>query len=488
LVRRKVISSKVSSHNGVQQNTVETLPLPRSWMQFFKVFIFLFFFLAPLLIIPGYIEGSLLCTLYVLPKTVFIVSCSILLFSIWLLLLSRHSKVMMKFRDFLCCNVGFRLVSLLLVWMGCSLLFAKVLEVAGLAFVTFLFFGVFWLVLCPLFLSFPLRWAAVWGLVASYAVFVLLGWGQGLFETKGVLPLIVPISKGFPTATFANRNFAAQFLVFGLPFVLFAAGRVWRETRISGKKIWYWLLAGLLAVVVGALVQLFANSSKNAILALLFEILYLPLAWYWLQSRGRENGSGRRRFYKYVAGALAGVLLVLSLAMAAPGPRRKLMQSWHRFQKNGVTGVLHARYLFWRNTMVMIKDHPLVGVGVGNFEVVYPLYCRSYAWDTVTGYKKRARRAHNDYLQVAAECGIPALFLFLLLLGRQFYLLRIPEPGDDEDGGVVWGDWRLPLGAALLAYVVVMCFSFPLQVAYGRMFFFFLIALGEARAWRASLK
>jgi len=130
----------------------------------------------------------------------------------------------------------------------------------------------------------------------------------------------------------------------------------------------------------------------------------------------------------------------------------------------------------------MIRDHPVLGVGLGHWRLTYPLYYKSFARDPLCNYRVQIRKAHNDYLQLTAECGIPALLLFLLFWGRQFYLLRYRE--ESEDGM----DWRLPLAMSLSAYSVIMMISFPLQMAFSRMFFFFLIALGEARAWPALSK
>jgi len=454
------------------------------WNRFFAAVLFLFFFIDPLLFVSGYIEGKLFCTIYNLPKVFFIAAGGLLLVSLWLFYLSCCREMVDKSLDFLRRNLGMHLIFLLLVWMGVSLYTAAVPEVAGAAFVIYLLLGLLGLVLSLMFLSASLRWAAIWGLLAGFAGFTVLG----LIQAAGVkLSFMLPIQWWRPASTFANRNIAAQFIVFGLPFLFFAVGKSWQSGRMSERKRWYGLLAGLLAVAAGALVLLFINASKNGLLALVVQVLYLPLAWFWFRVSRRQNSERYRRLLKLIAGALAGVILVLSIALTVPQTRGRMLQSWRLFQQKGVTGVLRARYLFWRNTLIMIKDHPLTGVGIGNFRIVYPLYSRSFAWDTVTSNRKQVRKAHNDYLQLAAECGIPALVLFIIILGRQFYLLRIPEAGEDGEGRIA-DEWRLPLGASLLAYAVVMCFSFPLQLAYSRMFFFFLIALGEARAWRASLK
>jgi O-antigen ligase len=132
---------------------------------------------------------------------------------------------------------------------------------------------------------------------------------------------------------------------------------------------------------------------------------------------------------------------------------------------------------------MIIKEHPVLGVGLGNWRFNYPLYYKSFAPDPTFNYNVQVRKTHNDYLQLAAECGIPALVLFLILWGRQFYLLRYSTTADDDGE-----DWRLPILASLTAFSVIMFFSFPMQMAYSRMFCFFLLALGEARAWPALLK
>lgn len=65
------------------------------------------------------------------------------------------------------------------------------------------------------------------------------------------------------------------------------------------------------------------------------------------------------------------------------------------------------RIHIWRGAAQMIKDYPLWGVGYGAF----PRYISSYT-QGVIGYMD----AHNSYLLIGAEMGIPTLVIFLLLL------------------------------------------------------------------------
>lgn len=56
----------------------------------------------------------------------------------------------------------------------------------------------------------------------------------------------------------------------------------------------------------------------------------------------------------------------------------------------------------------MIKDNPLIGVGLGNFRYRYPEY--------MLKAKEHFLHAHNVFLQIAVEMGIPGLLAFLWLL------------------------------------------------------------------------
>jgi O-antigen ligase len=58
----------------------------------------------------------------------------------------------------------------------------------------------------------------------------------------------------------------------------------------------------------------------------------------------------------------------------------------------------------------MFADHPLVGVGYGNYIVLYPEYARESGIDL----RSTERNAHNLFLATAAETGIAGL----IALGR----------------------------------------------------------------------
>ncbi len=72
------------------------------------------------------------------------------------------------------------------------------------------------------------------------------------------------------------------------------------------------------------------------------------------------------------------------------------------------TSVL-LRFAFWDSTLQMIADAPWTGIGWGAYVSVYPQYDYYVHNADVLIY-----HAHNMYLHIAAETGLPGLMLFLL--------------------------------------------------------------------------
>jgi putative inorganic carbon (HCO3(-)) transporter len=68
------------------------------------------------------------------------------------------------------------------------------------------------------------------------------------------------------------------------------------------------------------------------------------------------------------------------------------------------------RMAHWQSALEMWKDHPWLGVGIGNYEPVYAQYALPL-WGLPLGH------AHNYYLNVAAEAGFLGLIAYLFLWG-----------------------------------------------------------------------
>jgi O-antigen ligase len=96
-------------------------------------------------------------------------------------------------------------------------------------------------------------------------------------------------------------------------------------------------------------------------------------------------------------------VVLLPLALFLPtSPLRRLLRPSRIDASNS-----HSRIMAWKAGMRMIADHPVLGVGLGRFKPLMPQYAdKGTTTDTM---------AHNTYIEVAAELGLPTLGVFLAI-------------------------------------------------------------------------
>ena len=71
--------------------------------------------------------------------------------------------------------------------------------------------------------------------------------------------------------------------------------------------------------------------------------------------------------------------------------------------------------------IAMFLDHPLTGVGYGNYKTIYPEYSRQLGTDLV----RKPREAHNLYLETAAETGIPGTIALVAVFVASYHALAV---------------------------------------------------------------
>jgi tetratricopeptide (TPR) repeat protein len=112
---------------------------------------------------------------------------------------------------------------------------------------------------------------------------------------------------------------------------------------------------------------------------------------------------------------LTAILLVLATAFfSSPGGRAFVREAESIFDPR--TGTNRTRIYMWEASLKMIRDHPLRGVGPGEFQYAYPAY-RDPAERGLHGYNISTENPHNDYFHIGVETGIPGLLMFLGMIG-----------------------------------------------------------------------
>ena len=218
------------------------------------------------------------------------------------------------------------------------------------------------------------RWMMFLG--AAYAVLGLTLFESSLFGLRTFSARDHRISL-----TFTNSNHFAGWLA---GIALLAVGAAFASRGI--KRI---LFAGLALFIEVAIVL---SASRGGFLSLLAGLLFLGV--FFVAGRSRSD----RKITDY------SVLFALPVAVAAvvlyigPGTFLKRIETLKDPLAAGAT-----RLSIWRGTLSMIADHPWAGTGAGTFQLAFPPYQpEGLAWTVVN-------HAHNDYLELAAEIGLPAL-------------------------------------------------------------------------------
>ncbi len=135
-----------------------------------------------------------------------------------------------------------------------------------------------------------------------------------------------------------------------------------------------------LGIVVLLLALLFSRSRAGISGAAMGFLTFFLLT--------RSGSKGISRYTWLMLGGIVGMLVVYSMAIGI-GP---VADRFFALRSGD------SRLDFWRDSLSIIKDHPL-GIGLRNYEKVFPVYNVSYLSNKIIDY------THNDYLQLLIEAG-----------------------------------------------------------------------------------
>ena len=88
------------------------------------------------------------------------------------------------------------------------------------------------------------------------------------------------------------------------------------------------------------------------------------------------------------------------------------------FQRTTANKFIFDRLKIWGRTLEIIRDYPLLGTGMGTYGIIFRRHKipAPLTPGTIACYGQSARFAHNEYLQIAAETGLPSLVIFLWII------------------------------------------------------------------------
>lgn len=221
----------------------------------------------------------------------------------------------------------------------------------------------------------------------GYAFFAIL---QSVLSPEKIYGIYDALS---PFGSFVNRhNFAAAMeMMVAVPLGMMFAGAVRPDKR---------LLYITAIALMGA--SLLLSSSRGGLVAFLAMVIFLVLI--------TTRGSGYKKIALRAAMAVLLLAAVIGGAIFVGGDTSLTRIVDTAAEKDVTTG----RFEIWAVTMKMIAADLPLGSGLGAYGVAYTRF------DAGSGLE-RVEQAHNDYLQIASDAGVPGILIagvFLFLLYR----------------------------------------------------------------------
>ena len=231
---------------------------------------------------------------------------------------------------------------------------------------------------------------ALYGLILAYTGVELIPW----FERSEYYDVV--------TATFVNRNSFATYA--GLGLLCATAVLRYRFERGEPGPVGFRLRlnflfaefmprnALFLAIWLILASALLLSLSRGGVAATALALL----VFFWLQA-ARRGVRLRTMVLSTVGPVLAGLTLFL---LIGEDLERRLLVTGPDWQR---------RSEIYSQTLSALEESPLLGTGLGTFGPVY----RSHRTEEIM---PGVQMAHNDYLELALELGIPAAVLFVLAI------------------------------------------------------------------------
>jgi putative inorganic carbon (HCO3(-)) transporter len=222
----------------------------------------------------------------------------------------------------------------------------------------------------------------IWAMLASAVVVSLYGFHQYFFGAN-VSAMEWVDGEQFPDlkmrvfSTLENPNLLAGFLV---TMMAIASGMGYKSDTLKSKIIF----SALVILFGGCLVLTYSRGAWISLLAII----------------GMYGMLCNRKIFWLL------LLLPIIALFAHDALLERLMSIMNPTDTSST-----LRLALWESTIAMIMDKPFFGIGWGAYWMVYPDYDFF-----INNPNTKIFHAHNMYLNIAAEIGIPGLITFLSMM------------------------------------------------------------------------
>jgi putative inorganic carbon (hco3(-)) transporter len=240
---------------------------------------------------------------------------------------------------------------------------------------------------------------------------------------------------------------------------------------INAPNLWAQVLVAMSTLAVFRLVYEIKAIKKFAALLILGIFFYIILNTY---SRGAYLVLGidtllilltfRKRFNIMIP--LAGVMILVLVLPFLPATYRDRFTSL--FVVTSDNGIYQDTSLRGRSSemltgLAMFAEHPILGVGAGNYKPNYQRYAQLIGIE----FRAEARDPHSLYVQLLAETGILGLIAFLGMVYFLFDALNKACRAVARSPHLVdWLPWISALRFAILSYLLTSIFLHNAYIRY----------------------
>ena len=302
----------------------------------------------------------------------------------------------------------------------------------------------------------PVLWAL--GLAGA------LGAATALLQAYGVTSEYFSLNRS-PGGTFGNRNFMAHLGAIVAPTVVYCG--------VTARRSAATLFAGILIAVIAAAEVL--SRTRAAWLALLAAAIPLTIVAWTTRGRWLGRDTSRRLIILGVA-TLAGVVVALVLPNTLEWNSKSPYLESVRGMVNYQQGSGRGRLVQYTNSLRMMANNPILGVGPGNWGVEYPRYA-SRGDPSLSSLDEGMTSnpwPSSDWVAFAAERGAPATVLLVLIfvafLGLAAWHARVARGTEGVLSALV-------LAGTVIVTLVVGAFDAVLLIAPPTLFVWLLLGV-----------
>ncbi|WP_300384237.1 O-antigen ligase family protein [Clostridium sp.] len=158
---------------------------------------------------------------------------------------------------------------------------------------------------------------------------------------------------------------------------------------IKSNKKSFKLIYGISSILL--LFNIISSQSRNALIGLVIGLFLIAILY-------------DKRFI------IISIIFPIMLFII-PQSKLRILQIFDLTQNS-------SRYKIWEATKLMIKDHPILGIGYENFQIQYPIYVNNNIDTLLVSDTYLALHPHNLFLKFQSELGLLgtiSLILFLVI-------------------------------------------------------------------------